>query len=153
MSTIALPRSFKAVIPQFRDPALLVPLVGAGVLIYLAVLPLFMLVKGSFEMEVAPREFVLTLKNYQTAFASQYTYSTFKNSLIFASGSAVLGFLLGTILAWLTERTNTPLRKIFVPLAVVPLILPGVLESIAWIFLLSPKFGYLNVWLKTLFGL
>ncbi|HWH76230.1 MAG TPA: iron ABC transporter permease, partial [Candidatus Binatus sp.] len=28
----------------------------------------------------------------------------------------------------------------------------GVLESIAWIFLLSPKFGYLNVWLMTLFG-
>ena len=35
----------------------------------------------------------------------------------------------------------------------VPLILPGVLESIAWIFLLSPKFGYLNVWLMNLFGL
>ena len=48
--------------PQLRDPALLVPLIGAGVLIYLAVLPLFMLVKGSFEMEVAPREFVFTLK-------------------------------------------------------------------------------------------
>jgi iron(III) transport system permease protein len=104
-------------------------------------------------MEVAPREFVFTLQNYQKAYASEYTYSTFKNSLIFASGSAALSFLLGTILAWLTERTNTPLRGIFVPLAVVPLILPGVLESIAWIFLLSPKFGYLNVWLKTLFGL
>ena len=153
MSTIALPRSFKAAIPQFRDPALLVPLVGAGVLIYLAVLPLFMLLKGSFEMEVAPREFVFTLKNYQAAYASEYTYSTFSNSLIFASGSAALSFLLGTILAWLTERTNTPLRGIFVPIAVVPLILPGVLESIAWIFLLSPKFGYLNVWLKSLFGL
>ena len=39
------------------------------------------------------------------------------------------------------------------PIAVVPLILPGVLESIAWIFLSSPKFGYLNVWLMNLFGL
>ncbi|HET8563695.1 MAG TPA: iron ABC transporter permease, partial [Candidatus Binatia bacterium] len=122
-------------------------------LIYLAVLPLFMLLWGSFEMEVAPREFVLTLQNYQKAYASEYTYSTFKNSVIFASGSAALTFILGTILAWLTERTNTPLRIIFVPIAVVPLILPGVLESIAWIFLLSPKFGYLNVWLKGLFGL
>jgi iron(III) transport system permease protein len=153
MSTIALPRSFKAAIPQFRDPALLVPLVGAGVLIYLAVLPLFMLLKGSFEMEVAPREFVFTLKNYQAAYASEYTYSTFMNSLIFASGSAGLGFFFGAVLAWLTERTNTPLRAIFVPIAVVPLILPGVLEAIAWIFLLSPKFGYLNVFLMSLFGL
>jgi iron(III) transport system permease protein len=112
-----------------------------------------MLLKGSFEMEVAPREFVLTLQNYQKAYASEYTYSTFVNSLIFASGSAGLTFLLGTILAWLTERTNTPLRGIFVPIAVVPLILPGVLESIAWIFLLSPKFGYVNVALMYLFGL
>ena len=153
MSTVALPRSVKAHMPSLRDPALLVPFVGAGVLIYLAVLPLFMLVMGSFQAEVAPREFVYTLKNYQAAYASQYTYSTFKNSLIFASGAAALSFILGTVLAWLTERTNTPLRGIFVPLAVVPLILPGVLESIAWIFLLSPKFGYLNVWLKYLFGL
>jgi iron(III) transport system permease protein len=136
-----------------RDPALLVPLTGAGVLVYLAVLPLFTLLLGSFQMEVGPRQFVLTLKNYQAAYASEYTYSTFMNSVIFASGSASVSFLLGTMLAWLTERTNTPLRAIFVPIAVVPLILPGVLESIAWIFLLSPKFGYLNVWLMQLFGL
>ena len=153
MSTLALPRSARDTLPLLRDPALLIPLVGAGVLIYLAVLPLFMLLLGSFQAEVAPREFVYTLKNYQNAYASEYTYSTFRNSLIFASGSAALSFILGTLLAWLTERTNTPLRAIFVPIAVVPLILPGVLESIAWIFLLSPKFGYLNVWLKYFFGL
>jgi iron(III) transport system permease protein len=153
MSTVALPRTERTAFPRLRDPALLVPLVGTGVLIYLAILPLFMLLKGSFEMEVAPREFVLTLQNYQKAYASEYTYSTFVNSLIFASGSASLTFLLGTILAWLTERTNTPLRGLFVPIAVVPLILPGVLESIAWIFLLSPKFGYVNVALMHLFGM
>jgi iron(III) transport system permease protein len=151
MATAALPRTGRASVSL--DPALLIPLMGAGVLVYLAVLPLLMLFLGSFQAEVAPREFVYTLKNYQAAYASEYTYSTFVNSLIFASGSSALTFLLGTMLAWLTERTNTPLRNIFVPIAVVPLILPGVLESIAWIFLLSPKFGYLNVWLMSLFGL
>ena len=153
MSTLALPRTARGTLPRLRDPALLIPFLGAAALIYLAVLPLIMLVVGSFQAEVAPREFIYTLKNYQNAYASEYTYSTFKNSLIFASGSAALSFILGTLLAWLTERTNTPLRAIFVPIAVVPLILPGVLESIAWIFLLSPKFGYLNVWLKYFFGL
>jgi iron(III) transport system permease protein len=138
---------------MFRDPALLIPVVGAGTLVYLAILPLIMLFVGSFQAEVAPREFVYTLKNYQNAYASEHTYSTFVNSLIFASGSSALTFVFGTLLAWLTERTNTPLRTLFVPIAVVPLILPGVLESIAWIFLLSPKFGYMNVWLMHLFGL
>jgi iron(III) transport system permease protein len=151
MATATMTRTDRA--SFYFDPAWLIPLAGAGVLIYLAVLPLLMLIVGSFQAEVAPREFVYTLKNYQAAYASQYTYSTFANSLIFGAGSAILSFTLGTMLAWLTERTNTPLRKIFVPLAVVPLILPGVLESIARIFLLSPKFGYLNVWLMNLFGL
>lgn len=151
MATATLPRTGR--VSFSLDPALLIPLVGAGILVYLAVLPLLMLFVGSFQAEVAPREFVYTLKNYQAAYASEYTYSTFMNSLIFASGSATVTFFFGTVLAWLTERTNTPLRSIFVPLAVVPLILPGVLESIAWIFLLSPKFGYLNVFLMHLFGL
>ena len=153
MSTIALPRSVRDTIPLFRDPALLIPVVGTGVLIYLAILPLFMLFLGSFQAEVAPREFVLTLKNYKNAYASEYTYSTFKNSLIFAAGSSALTFFFGTLLAWLVERTNTPLRVVFIPIAVVPLILPGVLEAIAWIFLLSPKFGYINVALMHIFGL
>ncbi|MGE5307223.1 MAG: ABC transporter permease [Alphaproteobacteria bacterium] len=152
MSTAVVSRLVRAGLPSLRDPALLVPMIGAGVLVYLAILPLFTLLLGSFQMEVRPQQFVLTLKNYQAAYASEYTYSTFKNSLIFASGSAAVSFFFGTLLAWLTERTNTPLRAIFVPIAVVPLILPGVLESIAWIFLLSPKFGYLNVWLMQLFG-
>ncbi|MSP39647.1 MAG: iron ABC transporter permease [Deltaproteobacteria bacterium] len=151
MSTVATPTTAKQ--SNGLDPALLVPVVGAAILIYLAVLPLFMLIMGSFQAEVAPREFVYTLQNYQKAYASEHTYSTFVNSLIFASGSAAITFLFGTMLAWLTERTNTPMRKLFVPIAVVPLILPGVLESISWIFLLSPKFGYVNVWLMHLFGL
>src|SRR3970040_1707197 len=137
MATATMPRTGR--VSFSLDSALLIPVVGAGVLIYLAVLPLLMLLIGSFQAEVAPREFVYTLQNYQAAYASQYTYSTFVNSLIFGTGSAVLSFLLGTLLAWLTERTNTPLRSIFVPIAVVPLILPGVLESVAWSFPLRPK--------------
>jgi iron(III) transport system permease protein len=138
---------------RLPDPALLVPLAGAAILIYLAVLPIFVLVWGSFQKEVAPREYVTTFENYATAFASRYTVPDFTNSVIFALGSAGLAFVLGTALAWLVERTNTPFRNAFVPLAVVPLILPGVLEAIAWIFLLSPKFGYLNVVFMALFGL
>jgi len=41
MSTIALPRTIRDTVPFLRDPALLIPLVGVGVLVYLAILPLF----------------------------------------------------------------------------------------------------------------
>src|SRR5215470_3400427 len=153
MSTIAIAKPRSGGFSLLREPTLLIPLIGAGVLVYLAVLPLGMLLLGSFQTEVGPQQTVFTLKNYQNAYTSEYTYATFKNSILFASGSAALSFILGTALAWLVERTNAPLRKVFLPLAVIPLILPGVLEAIAWIFLLSPKFGYLNMWLKSLFKL
>jgi len=135
------------------DPALLIPLVGAAVLVYLAVLPLLMLFWGSFQIEVAPREYELALDNYVAAYASQYTYSTLRNSLAFAAGAALLSFALGTALAWLVERTNMPFRQAFLPLSLVPLVMPGVLEAIAWIFLLSPKIGYVNLALMNLLGL
>ena len=64
MATAVLPRSETTGFRLLREPALVIPIVGAAVLIYLAVLPLFMLVYGSFEKEIAPREFVLTLGNY-----------------------------------------------------------------------------------------
>ncbi len=153
MTTLSLRTAPRLSAALVRDPAWLIPLVGSLVLIYLAVLPLLMLLLGSFQIEVAPRQFAYTLKNYEAAYSSPYTYSTFKNSLIFAAGSSALTFLLGTTLAWFAERANTPGRMIFIPLTIVPLILPGVLESIAWIFLFSPKFGYANQAIMVLFGL
>jgi len=121
--------------------------------VYLAVLPLVMLLWGSFQAEVAPREYAFTIENYAAAYASPYTYSTLRNSLAFAAGAALLSFALGTALAWLVERTNLPFRQAFLPLSLVPLVMPGVLEAIAWIFLLSPKIGYVNLALMSVFGL
>jgi ABC-type Fe3+ transport system permease subunit len=143
----------RARLPRLGDPALLIPLVGAALLIYLAVMPLVMLFWGSFQDEVAPREYVFTIQNYIDAYASPHTYSTFRNSLGFAIGAALLAFSIGTVLAWLVERTNTPFRTAFLPLSLVPLIIPGVLEAISWILLLSPKIGYINVFLMNLLGL
>lgn len=146
-------QDLRRLVPRRRvDAALLVPLLAAAILVYLAAVPLFMLLVGSFQEEIGPQEFKLTFDNYLEAFASQYTYSTFATSMGFAIGSALVSFLIGAALAWFVERTDVPFRKVFVPLAIVPLILPGVLEVIAWIFLLNPRVGYINVVLQNLFG-
>jgi iron(III) transport system permease protein len=134
------------------DPAMLLPLLAAALLIYLAAIPIVMLVLGSFQENVGVQP-ALTLDNYGAAYASRHTYSTFITSLVFALGSAVVSFVFGTLLAWLVERTDTPFRRVFLPLAIVPLILPGVLEVISWIFLFNPKVGYLNLPFQQLFGL
>jgi iron(III) transport system permease protein len=153
LATISASRARRALPTLPADPALLIPLVGVVVLVYLAVLPLVMLFWGSFQAEVAPREYEFTLDNYAAAYASQYTYSTLRNSLAFAMGAALLSFVMGGVLAWFVERTNLPFRGAFLPLGLVPLVMPGVLEAIAWIFLLSPKIGYVNLAIMNLFGL
>lgn len=109
-----------------------------------------MLVVGSFSVEGQPG---LTLANYVTAYSEARTYRLLVNSLLFGAGSALLAFALGTSLAWIVERSNTPFRQWFYALSLVPIIVPGVLGTIAWIFLLSPKIGWINTGLKALLGL
>jgi len=115
--------------------------------------PLAMLIYGSLQsgFMVGPGEF--TLANYIEAYSDREFYSLFLNSFIYAIGVSIFTFLIGTILAWVCERTNTPGRKLFAVLAVAAYIIPGVLLTISWILLLSPRIGLLNNLLTTLFGL
>lgn len=135
------------------DTALLLPAVGVLLLLYLTVIPLFMLLWGSFKVQVARGVEVLSLQNYVEAYTQARTFELLGTSVFFALGSCLLGFGLGTFLAWIVERTNTPLRRYFYALTLVPMIIPGVLATVAWTFLLSPKIGFINVTLMKLLGL
>ena len=73
--------------------------------------------------------------------------------LVPCPAALLLAFALGTSLAWIVERTNTPLRQWFYGLSLVPIIVPGVLGTIAWIYLLSPKIGWVNTSLMAILGL
>jgi iron(III) transport system permease protein len=64
-----------------------------------------------------------------------------------------LSFVIGTFLAWVNERTNTPFKKLFMVMALIPFIIPGILSTIAWILLLSPKIGLINLVVKGALGL
>jgi iron(III) transport system permease protein len=75
------------------------------------------------------------------------------NSVVFALGSCAVSFLIGTSLAWIIERTDTPFRRFFFTVALVPIIVPGIVTTIAWLFLLSPQIGWINSVAKGAFGL
>jgi iron(III) transport system permease protein len=117
------------------------PIAAAIILVaWLALVPLgFMLWQSVLSPETATAAARFTLDNYRTAYASADTARLLANSLQFAFGSAVLAFSLGTLLAWINERTDTPFKSLFFALALVPLIIPGILFTVAWIFLGSPK--------------
>ena len=45
----------------------------------------------------------------------------------------------------MNERTNTPFKTLFFALAIIPLVIPGILFTVAWIMLASPKIGIINL--------
>ena len=51
------------------------------------------------------------------------------------------------MLAYLIVRTDVPGKPLMFAASLVPLIIPGILHTISWIFIASPQIGVLNQWL------
>jgi iron(III) transport system permease protein len=121
--------------------------------LYLGVVPLaFLLWQSFFTPRTASKAAQFTLGNYRDAYGSAETWVLFWNSLKFATGTSLRSFFLGTLLAWMNERTNTPCKSLFFALSIIPLIIPGILFTVAWILLGSPKIGLINLGLQNLFA-
>lgn len=125
-------------------------------LMWLVLVPVVVLVWGSVSSRRPGDEgfFSLdafTLDNFSRAFDSELA-SVLANTGSFAVGTTLLAFLIGTFLAWAVERTNTPFKRIITILVLARLIIPGILTTISWIFLASPRIGMLNSWMESLFG-
>ncbi|HTM08954.1 MAG TPA: iron ABC transporter permease [Verrucomicrobiae bacterium] len=131
---------------RFLNAQILILLGCSLLVLYLAGVPLVMLLYGSIRTApIGEPGAAYTIDNYIKAYFDREFYLLFWNSLKYASGTCLLSFLIGTYLAWVNERTNTPFKKLFVVMALIPFIIPGILSTIAWILLLSPKIGLINL--------
>jgi iron(III) transport system permease protein len=138
--------------PRFDSRWVLIGIPVALVL-WLALVPLVFLLWQSFltpQTAAVPAQ--LTLENYVTAYFDRDNARLLLNSLQFATGAALLALVVGTSLAWMNERTNTPFKALFFALAIIPLVIPGILFTVAWIMLASPKIGLVNLALQGLTG-
>ena len=138
--------------PRLELKGLIIALVTAAVA-WLALVPLaFLLWQSVLTPQTATAPAQLTLENFRTAYFSADTARLFFKSLQFASGAALLSLAIGTGLAWMNERTNTPFKSLFFALAIIPLVIPGILFTVSWIMLASPKIGLINLALQNLLG-
>jgi iron(III) transport system permease protein len=138
---------------RFNSQALI--LIGCtAFVLYLAGVPLLMLLYGSIRSApIGEPGATYTIQNYVKAYFDREFYLLLLNSIYYALGTCSLTFLIGTFLAWVSERTNTPFKKLFIVMSLIPFIIPGILSTISWILLLSPKIGLINIVLKQLLGL
>lgn len=122
----------------------------AGVVLavgYLALVPLVYLLWGTFFGVDG-----IDVSGFGRAYGNDRIGELFSNSLIFAIGAAVLSLTVGTTLAYLNVRTAVPFKGLFFAASIVPLIVPGILYTISWIFLASPEIGLLNAALEPVLG-
>jgi len=122
------------------------------ILCYLAVVPVGTLLYASFHAGFLSAGDHLSAANYVRVLSAPAFYRLFANTMFYGAGVAVLALAAGFGLAFLYARTDAPLRGLGMTTALVPLIVPGILNTVAWLFLTSPRIGILNSIAQTLAG-
>jgi iron(III) transport system permease protein len=119
-----------------------------ALLVYQVVVPFAMIAWTSLKTarpgDPAFFDLSFTLANYVRAFGSYAFWSVTWNTLYFSLASTLLAFVLGTFLAWVVERTNTPIARLIGFILIARIVIPGVLITISWILIASPRIGILN---------
>jgi iron(III) transport system permease protein len=134
---------------ELLDPRYVVLAVVALVVAYLALIPLGTMLYASLQtnfLGIGPSSW--TLHNFSRTFTAAGFGHLAANSFIYATLTAIICTVVGFGLAWLVVRTNTPAKGFARFAALVPLIIPGILNTVAWSLLLSPQRGPINVALR-----
>lgn len=124
--------------------AILVLVIGA---------PLAMVVLMSLRTGFPGEGGPLTFANFIEAYSDPGVYGILWNTLLFAVGTVSVALLFAVPLTWLLMRTDMPLKNTVYVLLTVGILIPVFLRTIAWILLLSPRIGLVNLWASQIFGL
>jgi iron(III) transport system permease protein len=121
--------------------------VTAVVLLYGVIYPNLSVVLNSFQ-----RDGAWTLANYREILSQQVVLEAIISSLGLSIATVFFCALVGVPLAFLFERFTFPGRRIFAALAALPLVLPPLVGTVAFIFLVGET-GILAHGIQTLFRL
>ena len=116
-------------------------------------LPLTFLVLGSFSNSQLPTDISLTklgVGNYVQVWSDPETWKLFYNTGIYVAGATAIGLFLAASLAWLVERSNVPGKAWIYAGVPMTLAMPGMLQAMAYVLLLSPRIGLINKGLEAL---
>lgn len=95
----------------------------------------------------------VTVDNYGLLGAEPRLAEAVLNSMWIALGTALGSLLIGLPMAWLTVRTDLPLRRLFRGSAVLTFAAPSFIAALGWVLLLGPRNGVINTTLMDIFGL
>jgi iron(III) transport system permease protein len=123
-----------------RDPLLYVQIGVILLLCFLIVYPAAILLERSFRDDDGALSWVW----YLQAYTNDRNLAAIVNTIIVATGSALLAAVSGTLLAWAVVRTDMPGRRLIEMASIVPFISTSFIGALAWILLGSPETGLIN---------
>ena len=126
----------------------LIPILITGVvLLYGVIYPTLQVVASSFQ-----RDGAWSLMNYRTALSQSVLFEALISSLVLSVLTVLFCALIGVPLAFLFERYSFPARNVFATLAALPLVLPPLVGTVAFIFSLGES-GIVARLVQSMFGL
>lgn len=126
-------------------------IIGAAILVLLGIVawPLAWLFKFSLTSEDGH----FTLDTFRTVVTEPGMLDAAWNSLRLVVSVVICATFIGTLLAWIVARTDTPGKNLIVGAVGITFVIPTFITVIAWIFLAAPNSGYLNTLLEQLLHL
>ena len=121
--------------------------------LWIVAVPVSALFYNAFTEDTGFGPGAFSLQNFVDAYSDWGILALFRNSLVFAVGTALTTFVLGGLSSWAVERTDAPGAALFHSLALLSFAVPGLLMAMAWIFVFSPNIGWANALMKNAFGL
>lgn len=111
-------------------------------------IPLTLLLITSFKTGSPGNLGEWTLEHYAQAFSDPRAVQAFINSIGVATLGTFFSLILAGLFAWLVERTDMPFRGWAFTIILLPIAVPSILFVLAWIVLLAPRTGLINVPLR-----
>lgn len=94
-----------------------------------------------------------TLEAFKIVYSYDINFIAIRNTLITAFATTFFGMLIAFPLAFLVGRTNLYGKKIFRTMFVITYMVPPYVGAMAWLRLLNPRVGSLNMLIQRIFGL
>ncbi|MBI4173042.1 MAG: iron ABC transporter permease [Actinobacteria bacterium] len=120
---------------------------------FLVLYPVVMLLIGSFAPPRGVTGELFSLDGYRVALTDDAARTAAWTTIWLSLVRAGLAVALAIFLAWAIVRTDVPGGRIFHTLLLVHFFLPVLPQVLAWVFLLSPRTGLINVWLRDRVGI
>src|SRR5258706_4713509 len=112
---------------MLRNPAQMLFLFTSCILAYLVLPPFFFILHTSLVTDRGLQAGAFTIQHFANIVDSLGDVKTLlTNSLTYAIGSSAVAIVYGTALAWLSERSDAPFRKLAYLSAYVSFAIPGI---------------------------